>query len=81
MTVWDLVYNYSEPDFWICAPFGSHVTSTFVECWYHQNPGFYFHSACIQKRVIVIVGRPQQAVHAGSDDRQPPLQGFFILFC
>jgi len=28
--------------------------------------------------VIVIAGRPQQAVHAGGDDRQPPCWSFLF---
>jgi len=28
--------------------------------------------------VIVIADRPQKAVHAGGDNRQPPLRSFFI---
>jgi len=30
--------------------------------------------------VIVIAGEPQEAVHAGSDDRQPPC-GAFLFSC
>jgi len=37
-TVWDLVYSFSEPHFWICLPVGGHVTSKFAKCWYDQNP-------------------------------------------
>jgi len=36
-TAWDLVYSHSEPDFWISPPFGTHMTSKFVKCWYHQK--------------------------------------------
>jgi len=30
--------------------------------------------------VIVIAGEPQEAVHAGSDDRQPPCGAFLFTF-
>jgi len=30
-TVWDLVYSYSDLDFWIYLPVGGHVTSKFVK--------------------------------------------------
>ena len=30
--------------------------------------------------MIVIAGRPQQAVHAGGDDRQPPCGAFLFSF-
>jgi len=36
--VCDLVYSFSEPAFWILPPVGSHVTSKFAKCLYHQNP-------------------------------------------
>jgi len=36
--VWDLVYSFSEPYFWISSPFGGHVTSKIAKCWHRQNP-------------------------------------------
>jgi len=33
----DLVYRFTEPDFWISVAVGGHVTSNFAKCWYHQN--------------------------------------------
>jgi len=41
-TVWDLVYSFSEPDFWISPQLSvTRVTSKFARCWYHQNPLSY----------------------------------------
>ena len=60
--VWDLVYSFSEPDFWISPPVGGHVTSNFAKCCYHQN-SLRFISALAEskiKLVVVIAGRPQQ---------------------
>jgi len=34
--VWDIVYSFLEPDFWISPPVGGDVTSKFAKCWYHQ---------------------------------------------
>jgi len=37
-TVWDLVYSFLEPDFWISPSDGGHVTLKFTKRWYHHNP-------------------------------------------
>jgi len=34
MVVWDLVYSFSEFDFWISLSVCYHVTSNFTECRY-----------------------------------------------
>jgi len=42
---------------------------------------FYVHAGRGYKLVIVIAGRPQQAVHAGGDDRQPPCGAVLFTLC
>jgi len=37
-----------------------------------ESTAFYLRAGRGYKLVIVIAGRPQQAVHAGGDDLQPP---------
>jgi len=85
--------SFSEPGFWISPTLSSHMTSKFAKCWHHrkmlisrESTAFYLRAGRGKKLVIVIAGRPQQAMHAGSDDRQPPCGAFFIsneckIFC
>jgi len=43
---------------------------------------FYLHAACGWNLVVAIAGRPQQPVHTGGDDHQPPCGAFWLcLFC
>jgi len=75
---WDLVYRFSEPDFWISPPVGCHVTSKFAKCWYHQNP-LRFISALAEARSLRLwlqVGRHKQCMLAAMT--VSPLPGLFF---
>jgi len=77
MIVWDLVYSFLEPDFWISPP----VSSKFAKCWYHQNP-LCFISALADARSLWLwlqVGYNNLCMLAAMT--VSPLQGFFISLC
>ena len=74
-----LVYSFSEPDFWISPPLGSHVTSKFAKCWYHQN-SLHFISALAKARSLWLwlqVGHNKPCMLAAMT--VSPLVGLFYL--
>ena len=56
---------------------------TYCVCWYDLDPiqsQGHWPSEVAKISALVIVGRPQQAMHAGSDDdRQPPCRAFLLV--
>jgi len=49
-----------------------------MKCSYHWNTLGFISPLPAAKLVIVIAGRPQQAMNAGGDDRQPPCGAFYM---
>jgi len=71
--VWDQVYSFSEPHFWIFSPLDGHVTKS---C-YCRNPLRFFSTLADARSLwLWFARRPCQAVHTGGDDHQP-LAGLF----
>jgi len=81
--VWDLVYSFSEPHFWISPPLGGHVILKFAKCWYHQNP-LGFISALAEARSLWLwlqVGRNKPCTLVAMTISPLLELFFFIVLC
>jgi len=73
MTIWDLVYSLSEPNFWLSFSVSYHMTSNFAECRYYRT----FPIACIVHADLTLT-RSKIKVKVMWPWPPAPFRGFFL---